>query len=81
MKPVKFEEHNIEIGKDQEEYGTLPAFVDKEVGAVVYCMELSEEELLEVVKTRQIWVSQMTMNSPMQPIFITGKKEEVICKL
>ncbi len=78
MKPVNFNEQNIEIGKDQEEYESLPAFICKESGQVMYCMELDEEELLRVVKTRHIWVSQLTMGQPMQPIFITGKKEDLI---
>lgn len=68
MKAVEFKECNVEIAKNQKEYKTLPAFVDKEIGTVTACFELNSDELKQVRRTNKIWLTLLTFNKPLQPI-------------
>ena len=79
MKPIAFPEQNIIFGKDQPPYIPLPAFRPEgdDKGPAITCWELSEEELKKVAETGKIWVSQLTFNGPLQPIFITAEKSEI----
>jgi len=78
MKPIKFNECNVTYGNNQSEYMPLPAYLENgEKGQVVTCWELTDEEIENIVKTKKIYHSQLTFNSPLQPIFITVNKEDV----
>lgn len=68
MKAIQFKECNVEIAKNQKEYKTLPAFVDKEIGTVTTCFELDDQELKQVRRTKKIWLTLLTFNKPLQPI-------------
>lgn len=81
MKPKNFKECNIVFGASQPEYQPLPALKDDnnpQGTTVVHCWELSEEELLKLIDTRELWVSVLTFNKPIQPIYITVEKSDVI---
>ena len=52
MKPIKFKEVNVEIAKDQPEYITLPAYVDKE--SSTFCFQLSKEEQQAIVQFNRL---------------------------
>ena len=68
MKPVRFDEVNIVLGEDQEEYQALPAFLAADPqGPVVTCWELSPEELAAVQRTGRFWLMQLTFGMPLQP--------------
>ena len=71
MKAIQFEECNVEIAKNQKEYRTLPAFVDKEIGTVTTCFELDNEELKQIRRTKKFWLTLLTFNKPLQPIQTT----------
>lgn len=79
MKPVKFEECNVVLAEDQPEYLQLPALLDKsEEGEIVYCMKLSFLERLQVLFTGRVWGSVLTFHKPLQPVFSTVFKDDLI---
>lgn len=77
MKPTKFEEVNCVYADDQPEYQPLPVF-KAENGDVVSCWELTDEELEKIKETKQIFLCVKTFNQPLQPLFLTVEKSEVI---
>ena len=81
MEAVEFEEVNIRIAENQPEYQTLPAYHNSKEGSVVFCFELSPDELEQVGKTGRIYIKQITFNGPMQPIGCSCLKEELINNL
>lgn len=66
MKAIYFPEVNVELGKGQPEYNTLPVHVDKD-GVVVACFELDDEEIAQIIKSRKIWIQQLTFRRALQP--------------
>lgn len=78
MEAKDFKEANIRIAEGQEEYNTLPALHDPKAGTLSYCMQLTEEERQCIYATGELWISQLTFNAPMQPIFFTVRKEDII---
>lgn len=77
MKPKEFPEVNTIYAKDQPEYQPLPVFKDGK-GTVVSCWKLTDEEIINIAKNGYIWLSVMTFNQPLQPIFLTTEKNEVL---
>lgn len=79
MKPIAFEEANVIYAKDQEQYGDLPSFkYPDETGTVVSCWKLSFWERVKLLFTGKLWLTLMTFHNPLQPIYMTVDKEEVI---
>jgi len=78
MTAKDFKGANLFIANDQEQYETLPAQHDPKAGTIAYCMELTEAERQAVYATGEIWIKQLTFNGPMQPIFMTVRKEDII---
>ena len=76
MKPVKFPEFNATFGKGQPQYKPLPVLLSPD-GQAVSCWQLSEEEKARVAETGQIWLSQLTFNRPLQPVFMTVYKADL----
>lgn len=70
MEPVAFEGHNVILGKDQPEYRPLPAFHSPD-GQVITCWRLTGEELMQVLQTGRIWMSQFTFGRPFQPVSLS----------
>lgn len=77
MKPIKFEGHNVVFAEDQKEYTPLPAF-KAENGTVVTCWELTHEDFVKLVETKRIYLSVMTFNNPLQPVYLTANIDEVL---
>lgn len=77
MKPVKFPEVNATFGEGQPQYEPLPVLLFPD-GQAVSCWQLSEEEKARVAETGQIWLSQLTFNRPLQPVFMTTDKADLI---
>lgn len=67
MTPVRFKFCNSVFAQDQPEYSALPAHCTED-GIVTTCWELTREELAEVQRSGRIWFSQLTFNSPLQPM-------------
>lgn len=79
MKPIYFEGHNVVFAKDQPEYQPLPGFKnDSPEGEFISCWALSNEEIELIGRTGRIWLSQMTFNRPLTPVFVAVKKSEVL---
>ena len=84
MRAIQFEHANINLAEGQEEYETLPIYacVDENnepmrnadlslfdpMGQMTCCLELNKEEIDEIVKTGQLWLTQCTFWNPFQPI-------------
>lgn len=76
MEPVKFPEVNATFGEGQPQYEPLPVLLYPD-GQAVSCWQLSEEEKACVAETGQIWLSQLTFNRPLQPVFMTVYKADL----
>ena len=77
MKPIKFPEHNATFGEGQPQYKPLPVLLFPD-GQVISCWQLNDEEKARVAETGQIWLSQLTFNRPLQPVFMTVEKTDLI---
>lgn len=79
MTPKKFKEANVTFAKDQPEYQSLPAFIDRSPqGQVITCWNLTFMERLRILFKGEIWLSLLTFNKPLTPSFITTKKSDVL---
>jgi hypothetical protein len=78
MTASEFDEVNVRIAEDQPQYETLPAYWNKQDGTIVFCFDLTNEEIAEIVNTGKIWFKQKTFNQPMQPIFMSTLKGDLI---
>lgn len=73
MEAVEFKGQNVVMGKDQPQYRPLPALrIMDEQGQAITCWEVSDEELEEIIKTRRIYLSQLTFNQPLQPVMLAS---------
>lgn len=69
MQSVEFEGCNLLIGKGQPEYNVIHAKrIPGDLGMVVACFELSEEELRQVNNTKRIYYTRLTFGHPFQPM-------------
>lgn len=66
MKAIEFNEQNVKIAENQEEYLTLPAHVT-ENGDVYCCMELNEKDIEMIKKNGKIWLNFKTFGKSLQP--------------
>lgn len=80
--PVDFPESNMTFSKPEsmtnDECQPLPAFVDGQ--QIISCWELTEEEIMDIVRTKKVWLSVVGGSQP--PVCIFGfypfdVKEEV----
>lgn len=79
MKPTEFKESNTTFGKNQPNYSPLPALSFKDSqGIVITCWKLSFFERMKLIFTGRIWLSSMTFLQPLQPLYLTVNKNEVI---
>jgi len=77
MEAINFKGANVVFAENQEEYNSLPAFKDED-GTVVTCFKLSEEEIKKISETGELWLSVMTFNQALQPLFLSVNKDEVL---
>jgi hypothetical protein len=71
MRPIEFIGANVVFGKNQPEYGDLPAARMSD-GRVMTCWELSEDEVAEVARTGHVWLQVLTFNQPIQPQVVSA---------
>jgi len=71
MDPIEFPEHNTVFAKNQPQYIPVPAYrFDPRADAserVIFCWQLSPEELKEVNRHGVIWHAVATFGQPLQP--------------
>lgn len=78
MKPVKFKHANVTFAKDQPEYQPLPALrIDSPNGEIVSCWKLSFLERIKILFTGKIWLSLMSFNKPLTPIYMSVHRKDV----
>lgn len=77
MNPIKFPEANVTFGENQPQFEPLPAFLATN-GVVVSCWQLSPEEIEKIRETGCIWLSQCTCNEPLQAVYMTADKSDVL---
>lgn len=69
MKSINFPGANVKIGPDQPEYNTLHAMEgDKDVGELIMCFELTDQEIEQLVLTKRLYYSRLTFGQPFQPL-------------
>jgi hypothetical protein len=75
MIPVQFPESNAVLARDQGEYEPLPiyTFGDAE-GRMAFCCRLSDAEIAEIVRTRTLWIQQLTFGRRFQPIALSTER-------
>ena len=61
MKAIRFKGHNVIVAENQEEYFDLPALVmkgteDFPLDQCITCWELSDDEMMDIAKTRKVYV-------------------------
>lgn len=75
MIPVNFPEANARLAMTQDEYEPLPVHrFNDDQGRVACCLRLSPAEIDEIVRTRTIWIQQLTFGHAFQPIALTTLK-------
>jgi hypothetical protein len=78
MKPVEFKSYNAMYHASDKENNPVfnyDHYIDKlpvmniegKHGQHITCWELNEEDLEEIKRTGKIYLSQLTMNNPLQP--------------
>lgn len=67
MKCIDFNERNTLIAEHQEEYQTIPAFIDKELGVSTFLWKPTFIERVKILFGANLWHSVMTFNQPLQP--------------
>ena len=76
MEAVNFKESNVVFAENQDEYKSLPAYIDNN-GVVVTCWKLSEEEIKNINETGRIYLETLTFNNPLQPVMLTTDIKEI----
>ena len=78
MTATEFTEVNLRIAEKQEEYQTLPVFLDQTDPTLpaTMCFELDENELQQVKETGKIWLTVLTFGKHFQPIEMSLMKPE-----
>lgn len=81
MKPITFPEVNVEVAKNQSEYGTLPAFHSSErEGHVVSRWRPTFKERIRLAFGADIWVCVMTFGNALQPSVLTTSRWDFFAK-
>jgi hypothetical protein len=77
MIPVQFPESNGVLAGQQDEYEPIAiyAFHDEQ-GRVVCCFRLSDAEIEEIVRTRTVWLQQLTFGQRFQPIGLSTQRPD-----
>lgn len=73
VQPIPFEKQNVVIAKDQHPYLPLPGqmFGDAQ-GTLLTSWEVTDEDLEEIIRTRRVWVTTLTMGHPLQPFRLSS---------
>ena len=72
MKPVDFPGSNTVFAANQPPYLPLPALLTRDSeGRVISCWELDDADIADILKTRRIYVHQLTFGNLLQPQAVT----------
>lgn len=75
MKAIEFPAVNVWIAEHQDEYETLPVYVepDNPQTPMTMCFELDEAERIQVQETGKIWLTMLTFGQKFHPIRMSCK--------
>lgn len=77
MIPVSFPQENAVLGYGQDEYQPLPVHLTSSPdGRMTMCFRLSPAEIEEIVRTKTLWVMQLTFGHSFQPIACSTQRPE-----
>lgn len=78
MKAIKFKHQNVVFAENQPEYTPLPVLkIEGQQGEVISCWKLSFKERIRVLFLGRIWLSLLTFNKPLTPIYISVNRKKV----
>lgn len=78
MIAVSFPEHTIVLGAVQDEYEPLPVHISSDAERrATMCFRLSDTEIVEIVRTRTVWLTQLTFGRLFQPIALSITKPDM----
>jgi hypothetical protein len=84
MIPVAFPESNAVLARDQGEYEPLAVYIFPNhdlTGRIACCFRLSDAEIAEIVRTRTLWVQQLTFGRRFQPIGLSvSRPTDIPCE-
>ena len=72
LKATDFDHANVLLGKGQNEYNAIPAYLDETTSQqrLVVCWELTPEQLGDIARSGVLWHSVLTFGAPFQPMLI-----------
>lgn len=73
MKAITFPEANIKIAENQDEFLTLPAYIDDR-RIVVSKWELNDTDLAKVTKNRAVWLAVWNGEGDIRPVQVSSVK-------
>lgn len=78
MKAIEFPEVNVRIAENQQQYETLPVYIDTEdpTTPTTMCIRLDHEEIKQVAETGLIWLTTLTFMQQFHPIKMSLLKPE-----
>lgn len=77
MIPVEFPESNAILARDQGEYEPMAVYIFGDAsGRIATCFRLSDAEIEEIVRTRTLWIQQVTFGRRFQPIGLTTQRPD-----
>lgn len=80
MEPIPFKGCNVVYGKNQPQYRDLPACKTTD-DMVISCWVLTEDEMMEILQTGRLWLSQLTFGDPFQPILPTIEPPDCVKRI
>lgn len=81
MNAIEFEDANVRVAENQEEYLTLPALrFNDDNGTMITCWKLPFKERVKLLFTGIIWMSELTFGSPITPRYFSLDRKEVYTK-
>lgn len=78
MIPVQFPQANTLLAMGQDEYEPLPIHLTRDAeGRATFAMRLSPVEIEEIVRTKTLWIQQLTFGRGFQPIALSTRQPEL----
>lgn len=71
MRAIEFEEQNLKIAEEQDQFETLPAHYDESSGIVTTCWKLELSEVKRLVEDGVLYLQVQTGGEPLQPLRMT----------
>lgn len=77
MKAIEFEEVNLRVAENQEQYMTLPVYHNPSRGTIMFCLELDDEEKAYVAEHGKMFMKMTIGDNDCPPLQMSCLKEEL----